>query len=148
MYQQFKSLLFGKPQTNPLAIVRIVVGLWIMWYGKDVFIDEWFQQRLVSWKEDLGFSNPALMLYLAKGSEFVFGFLFALGFFTRLSSFVLFIVLSVAWILGQDMQIFPYDKGEITFFYWLFFLVFIFVGGGKYSLDSRFFQKAVKRESK
>ncbi|WP_419867952.1 DoxX family protein [Chryseobacterium sp. CT-SW4] len=130
-----KKIVLAPAQTDILVIVRVIVGLWIMWYGKDLFIDEWIQVRLVSWKEDLGFSNPLLMLYLAKGSEFFFGILFALGFLTRITSFILFIVLSVAWIHAQQMHIFPYDKGEITFFYWLFFFTFIFLGGGKWSLD-------------
>lgn len=41
-------LFFGNPQVNLLFIVRIIVGLWMLWYGKDVFIEEWFEIRKVS----------------------------------------------------------------------------------------------------
>lgn len=136
-----KRLIVAPAKTDVLFIIRIIVGLWIFWYGKDVFKPEWFQARLISWKEDYGFSNPALMLYLSKGSEFFFGILFALGFLTRISSFVLLIVMSVAVVVGQSGHVFPYDKGEVTFFYWLFFLIFLFLGGGKYSLDNVIFKK-------
>lgn len=139
-----KRIILVPPKTDALFIIRIIIGLWICWYGKDVFIPEWFQGRLISWKEEYGFSNPALMLYLSKGSEFFFGILLALGFLTRIGSFVLFVVMTVAVVIGQSGHIFPYAKGEVTFFYWLFFLIFLFLGGGKYSLDSLIFKKENK----
>ena len=117
----------------------------MMWYGKDVFIREWFEPRAISWGEGgYGFSNPVLMLYISKISEIVFGLFFTLGFLTRFSSLSLLVVMTVAVSVGQNWQIFPYDKGEITFFYWLFFLVFAIVGGGKYSLDHLLFTKKHK----
>lgn len=135
-------LFFGNPQVNLLFIVRIIVGLWMLWYGKDVFIEEWFEIRKVSWGEGgYGFSNPVLMLYLSKISEIIFGLFLALGLLTRFSSFALLIIMTVAISVGQNWNIFPYDKGEITFFYWLFCLVFLLIGGGKYSLDYLFFKR-------
>ncbi|ASW75597.1 DoxX family protein [Chryseobacterium piperi] len=139
---KFKSLLFAPPKTDLLVIVRIIVGCWIAWYGKDVFISEWFEKARVGFGETgLGFSNPELMLYLAKGSELIFGIFLVLGLLTRLSSAILLVVLSVAVTLGQNWKIFPYDQGEITFFYWLFFVVFLIVGGGRFSLDALLFHK-------
>lgn len=136
------KILFGKPNTNALVIIRVIVGLWMMWYGKDVFNAEWFAIRKTSWGEGgLGFSNPVLMLYLSKTSEIIFGLFLALGFLTRFSAFALLIIMSVAVAIGQSFQIFPYGKGEITFFYWLFSLVFLAIGGGKYSLDHLLFKK-------
>lgn len=129
--------LFALPKTDLLFFVRVIVGLWMMWYGKDVFIDEWFAERKVTWGvTGYGFSNPELMLYLSKISEIIFGLLLVLGLYTRFASLALLVIMSVAVGLGQRFQIFPYDKGEITFFYWLFCLVFLFVGGGRFSIDA------------
>ncbi|WP_443946727.1 DoxX family protein [Pedobacter sp. AW1-32] len=137
-----KKILLAEPQNDYLVLVRVIVGLWIMWYGKDVLVPEWYALRLEQWgPSGLGFSNPAFMLYLSKGSEMLFGFLLTIGLFTRFASLVLLFVMSVAVGLGQGWAIFPYDKGEITFFYWLFFIVFLLVGGGKYSFDNLIFKK-------
>ena len=137
-----KKIWFGKPKVNPLFIIRIIVGLWMFWYGKDVFNNNWFETRKVSWGEDgLGFSNPVFMLYLSKISEIIFGLFLAFGFLTRLSSLVILVIMTVAIILSHQFQILPYDKGEIAFFYWLFSLVFIFTGGGKFSLDHLLFEE-------
>lgn len=132
-----KRLLFASAQTDILVFVRVIVGLWMAWYGKDVFITEWFEVRKISWgPQGLGFDNPVLILYISKVSEIIFGILLALGLFTRLSAIILLIIMSVAVVVGQQCNIFPYDKGEITFFYWLFTIVFLFIGGGRYSLDN------------
>lgn len=136
-----KRLMLAPAKTDVLFIVRIIVGLWIFWYGKDVFKPEWFDRRLIMWKRDYGFSNTVLMLYLSKGAECFLGLTLAMGFLTRISSFVLLFVMSVAVVIGQSGHVFPYNKGEITLFYWLFFLAFLFLGGGKYSLDSLIFKK-------
>ncbi len=138
----FKFFLCASPKTDLLVFIRIIVGLWIAWYGKDVFNEVWFESRRISWGEHgLGFSNPELILYLSKGSELIFGILLALGLMTRVSSTILMIILTGAVSIGQNWQIFPYDKGEIAFFYWLFFVVFIIVGGGRFSLDRLLFCK-------
>jgi len=136
-----KRFMLAPAKTDILFIIRIIVGLWIFWYGKDVFKPEWFHGRLIMWKRDYPFSNTILMLYLSKGAECFLGLTLALGFLTRIGSFVLLFVMSVAVIIGQRWHVFPYDKGEITLFYWLFFLTFLFLGGGKYSLDSLIFKK-------
>ncbi len=135
IFKNFRFLYTGS-KTDGLFVIRVIVGLWIAWYGKDVFIPEWFEERRLSWgPTGLGFSHPETVLYISKTSEIIFGILLALGLFTRLSSFVLLIIMSVAISVGQDWQILPYQKGEIAFFYGLFFIVFLFIGGGRCSLD-------------
>ncbi|MCL7988742.1 DoxX family protein [Sphingobacterium sp. lm-10] len=141
-YIKLQVWLFSEAKPDPLVFIRVIVGLWMIWYGKDIFIDDWFEERSKTWGEEgLGFSNPILMLYLSKISEIVFGCLFAVGLFTRLSSFILLVIMSVAVVIAQGWKIFPYDRGEITFFYWLFFAAFVFIGGGKYSLDHSLFNR-------
>lgn len=132
--------MLSPAKTDMLFVVRIIVGLWIFWYGKDVFSPEWFHGRLIMWKRDYPFPNTVLALYLSKGAECFLGILISMGFLTRLSSFVLLFVMTLAVIIGQNWQVYPYDKGEITLFYWLFFLTFLFIGGGKYSLDNLIFK--------
>ena len=90
--------------------------------------------------DELHFPLPLQMAFLAKGAELCGGiFLFA-GLFSRISSILIAFTMFVATVtanLGKNFEI----DGGFTISYFLFALVFIFWGGGKYSLDYLFFHK-------
>ncbi|MCL7986345.1 DoxX family protein [Sphingobacterium sp. lm-10] len=130
-------VFFASPVTNVLVIVRVFVGLWMAWYGKDVFSNIWFEDQVEGWGPyKYGFSNPILTLYFAKVSEIVFGLCLALGLLTRLSCFVLLIMMTIVMGLAYQWQVLPHDQGQVSFLYWLFSFMFLCLGGGKYSLDA------------
>jgi uncharacterized membrane protein YphA (DoxX/SURF4 family) len=97
------------------------------------FFKKWFG-------EELHFPFPIVMAFLAKGSEFMGGMFLAPGLFTRVSaSFVAFtmLVATLTANLGENFNI----DGGFTISYFLFALVFIVRGGGKYSADYLIFKK-------
>lgn len=135
-----RSSAAHRPRTDLLAIIRIVAGIWILWHGKEVFISEWFDKQIIVWgSEGYGFSKPVLMVYGIKICEMLFGLFLILGFFTRFAALILLVTTGMLVTLEYKWHVFPYEKGELSFFYCLIWLVFIFVGGGKFSLDRKFF---------
>jgi uncharacterized membrane protein YphA (DoxX/SURF4 family) len=98
-----------------------------------IFFKKWFG-------EELHFPLPVFMAILAKGSEFIGGILLAAGLFTRVSaSFIAFtmLVATLTANLGADFNI----DGGFTISYFLFALIFIVWGGGKFSADYLLFKK-------
>jgi putative oxidoreductase len=131
MYQKLSSVEpFG---LNALGIIRIITGILILIHGKMVFDSQIMSGMAGSLSSDMGMPMPLLMAYLAKGSEFFGGLLFALGLLTRFVSIPLVITMVVA--------VFGAHHGEITgdaehaFLFLLVFVAFFFIGSGKLSVD-------------
>lgn len=129
-----KKLSSVKPVVpDVLGIIRIITGILILIHGKMVFDSQIMNGMAVSLSKDMGMPVPLLMAYLAKGSEFFGGLLFALGLLTRFVSIPLVITMTVA--------VFGAHHGEITgdaehaFLFLLVFVAFFFIGSGKLSAD-------------
>ena len=130
----FKKLSSVKPfSVDVLGIIRIIVGILMLLHGKMVFDTQVMNGMAESLSKDMGMPLPLLMAYLAKGSEFFGGLLFALGLLTRFVSIPLIITMAVA--------VFGAHHGEITgeaehaFLFLLVFAAFFFIGSGKLSAD-------------
>lgn len=130
----FKKLSSVKPfSVDVLGIIRIIVGILMLLHGKMVFDTQVMSGMAESLSKDMGMPMPLLMAYLAKGSEFFGGLLFALGLLTRFVSIPLIITMAVA--------VFGAHHGEITgeaehaFLFLLVFAAFFFIGSGKLSAD-------------
>jgi len=91
----------------------------------------------------LGIPFPTLNAYMAATTELLGVILLTLGLFTRLISIPLMVVMVVAITtvhLGNGFS--AGDNGfEIPLYYFLFLLMFVANGGGKYSLDRVIFGK-------
>ena len=84
--------------------------------------------------EELHFPMPLAMAFLAKGSELAGGIFVVPGLFTRVSASLIAFTMLVATLtanLGKDFNI----DGGFTISYFMFALVLIVQGAGKYSLD-------------
>jgi putative oxidoreductase len=98
-----------------------------------------FQSKALTWSVNFGF--PTWATGVAVFVEFFGGIALALGLLTRLAAFGILIVMSVGiWVAHLGDGYFPtYD----TYGYQLCLVglayTLIFVGGGKFSLDKRFF---------
>jgi len=130
----FKKLSSVKPfSVDVLGIIRIIVGILMLLHGKMVFDTQVMSGMAESLSKDMGMPMPLLMAYLAKGSEFFGGLLFALGLLTRFVSIPLIITMAVA--------VFGAHHGEITgeaehaFLFLLVFAAYFFIGSGKLSTD-------------
>lgn len=127
---------------RPVAflLVRLVVGYMFLLHGTAKFFE--FPVSMTG-------GNGSVELFSLYGVagilEIVGGLLLILGLFTRVVSFLLsgqmayayFFVHADSATLFQPML----NKGELAALYSVVFLLFVFVGAGKWSLDYKFFNK-------
>jgi putative oxidoreductase len=104
------------------------------------FFAKWFG-------EELHFPFPVLMAFLAKGSELAGGIFLILGLFSKASASLVAFTMLIATLtanLGKDFVI----DGGFTISYFMFALIFIVWGAGKYSLDYLLFGRVTAKEFK
>jgi putative oxidoreductase len=119
-------------QPQGLALIRIIVGLFMVYHGWEVF-DRATMQGYAGWDQFKGLSSPALMVYLGKGAELVAGLLLTAGCLTRLAALVLIVtMLYISFFVGHGKI--WYDD-QHPFLFVLLGLVFIFSGPGSWSID-------------
>ena len=125
--------------TEPiLAIVRVVTGLLMVYHGWEVFDDEKMKVYF-EWDSFKKFSKPILMIYLGKVVELVAGILLSLGILTRFGSLLLIsIMIYITFVVGEGR--FWYQE-QHPFLFILLGIIYLFYGGGRYSLDHLLFKK-------
>ena len=109
-----------------------VIGI-IFHPGERAFFIKWFG-------EELHFPWPLTMAFLAKGSETMGGILVFFGFLTRPAAALIAFTMLIATLtanLGQDWNI----DGGFTVSYFLFALILLTEGPGKFSLEILLFRK-------
>jgi len=121
-----------------LAIIRIVVGLFMVYHGWEVF-DEKKMKGYLDWDSFKGFSSPAVMVYMGKIAELAGGILFCFGIFTRLAAVIIaFTMLYVCFFVGHGRI---WYEDQYPFLFVLLAMVFFFTGPGKWSIDQILFRK-------
>ncbi len=124
-----------KNKKNALAIVRIVVGILMVYHGKEVFDDKLLTEYS-AWEQFKGFSNPKLIATLGKAAEFISGILITLGFYIRIGAIILIIsMLYITFFVGNGA--FWYGD-QHPFMFVLIGIIYLFYGGGNFSLDKLF----------
>ena len=91
------------------------------------FFEDWFGK-------ELHFPIPVAMAFLAKGAELSGGIFVFIGLFTRISASVIAFTMLVATLAANLGENFVIDGG-FTISYFLFAIILLVAGGGKYSLD-------------
>ena len=117
--------------SKALAVVRIIVGLLMVYHGLEVFDSE-VMQGYMKWDV---FKNKAAtaLVYAGKASELIAGLLLTLGLFTRLGGVLLTgTMLYITFFVGQGR--FWYED-QHPFMFVLFGILFVFLGPGAWSLD-------------
>ncbi len=124
-----------------IAIIRIIVGLMMIYHGHEVFRPE-LMKGYMEW--EIFNSPPArFMVYVGKSTELLSGILIFFGLLTRVGALLLIGTLSyVTFFVGQGR--FWYEE-QHPFMFVLFGLVFLFTGPGAWSLDALIFK--AKREN-
>lgn len=127
---------------SPLAflIVRVVTGYMFLLHGTAKFFE--FPISMTG-------GNGSVELFSLFGAaailEIVGGVLFILGLFTRPTAFILSGQMAYAYFIvhgaGGNILQPMLNKGELAALYSVVFLLFVFVGAGKYSLDQKMFGK-------
>lgn len=89
------------------------------------------------WEPLRQYSHPLFMVYVGKSSELMAGLLLTLGLCTRIAAFMLILImLYITFKVGGGR--FWYED-QHPFMFVLIGLLFLFAGGGKYSMDKKLF---------
>jgi putative oxidoreductase len=114
-----------------LAVIRVIVGLLMVYHGQEVFNSE-LMQGYMKWDV---FQNKAatFMVYAGKSSELIAGVFLTLGFLTRVGGVMLTgTMLYITFFVGHGR--FWYED-QHPFMFVLFGMLFTFLGPGAWSLD-------------
>jgi putative oxidoreductase len=119
-------------QQQGLAIIRIIVGLFMIYHGFEIF-DRETMQGYTTWAQFKEMPSPALIVYPGKAAELAVGMLFTIGLFTRLAATLLILtMLYITFFIGNGKIWFD---DQHPFLFVLLGFVFFFTGPGKWSID-------------
>ncbi|ADB37034.1 DoxX family protein [Spirosoma linguale] len=126
-----------------LALVRIIVGLFLLYHGWEVF-DAAKMKEYASWDVFRQASSPIFMVYLGKGSEFLTGILLTMGLLTRIGCLIVIgTMVYIAFCIGNGKI---WYEDQHPFLFVLLALVFLFTGPGKWSVDALLEKQYLKRD--
>lgn len=117
--------LIGRiPHLDLSWLLRYWLGCMMIYHSYWAFFDDGGMAGFTGYLESLGVPFPYVMAVIAKSSEFFGSVLLLLGVFTRLVSFLIFCVMSVAVFLAHDGLI--WSEAELAFNYWIMALILFF----------------------
>jgi len=131
-------------QRDGLAVIRIIVGVFMIYHGSEVF-DASKIQVYATWDIFKKFSSPSFIIYLGKSAELIGGILLATGCFTRIGSLILILTMSFISFFVGNGKIW-YDD-QYPFLFVLLALVFFFTGPCNWSVDNLILNKKNKIQS-
>lgn len=132
-----KQILFGgesglSPLANAgLALLRIFAGIAMM--GAHGLGKIPPSEKFIAGTAEMGFPAPVLFSWLAGFSEALGGLFLALGFLTRISSFLIVCVMLTA-LIGRHLND-PFGSQEKAFLYLFIALAFMLKGASDWSID-------------
>ncbi len=135
-----RSLFFGRPSDRSpgLLLFRILLGLGMLTHGLPKLQggpDTWAALGGVMGR--IGVPGPAIFWgFMAAFAEGVCGALLLLGAFTRPAAFMMVSTMAVAAFVVHAAD--PLARRELALLYLSGALLFLFKGGGRFSLDSLF----------
>jgi uncharacterized membrane protein YphA (DoxX/SURF4 family) len=125
-------------QNAGLALIRIIVGLFLIYHGREIF-DETKMKDYLQWDLFKDSSLGKLLPYIGKGAELVAGVLLLIGLFTRSASLVLIATMTyIVFFIGHGKI---WYEDQHPFLFVLLGLVFLFTGGGRWSADHYLFKQ-------
>jgi len=130
-----KTLLSTKYSTTSfnlaLLLIRLTAGILMMNHGYQKLIH--FSTMKADFMNFMGIGST-MSLALVIFAEFFCSLFLILGLFTRLAAIPLIITMSVALFKAHNLDFF--GKGELATLYLGVFLLILFVGAGRISVDS------------
>ncbi|MSU47249.1 MAG: DoxX family protein [Lacunisphaera sp.] len=118
-----------------LLVLRLWLGvsmLWLHGWGKLLAL----LSGKLSFLDPLGIGEtPSFLLTIL--AEVGCSVLLVLGLYTRLAAAVLAFTMGVAFFIVNSMKLAGNPNGELAWFYFGGYLVLLFAGAGKYSIDKK-----------
>lgn len=140
MNRFFSSTSFW--QNTGLAFVRVIAGLLLVYHGWEIF-DTAKMNEYMGWDIFKRSSSMSVMVYMGKAAELVAGIMLVVGLLTRVAALILiFTLLYISFFVGHGKV---WYEDQHPFLFVLLGLVFLFMGGGKWSLDHLLFNKNHRR---
>jgi putative oxidoreductase len=120
-----------------LLLLRVFVSAFMLTHGYPK-LTRLFAEGEIKFGDPIGI-GPAASLVLAVLAEFFCSILISLGLITRLAAIPLITTMLVAAFIAHGAD--PFGRKELALIYLLVYFTLLVFGGGKYSLDGRFFGK-------
>jgi putative oxidoreductase len=114
-----------------LLISRVAIGAFMLTHGIPKF--QALMAGNVQFADPFGL-GPIASMALTVFAEALCSILLILGLATRFASIPLIINMTVAAVVAHGSQ--PFAKKELALMYLVFYIGFLILGGGKYSLDA------------
>ncbi|MEQ1800180.1 MAG: DoxX family protein [Lacibacter sp.] len=125
-------------QNAGLALVRFVVGFFMIYHGWEIF-NETKMNEYLQWDQFKLSSAGKLMVYAGKLAELIAGVLLFLGLLTRVASVLIVGTMGyIAFFVGHGRI---WYEDQHPFLFVLLGIVFLFAGGGRWSADHYVFKK-------
>jgi putative oxidoreductase len=132
------SSVFPLWQTAGLTLLRVIVGIFMIYHGREIFIASKMDDYL-QWDMFKNSSSGKLLVYIGKGAELAGGILLLIGLFTRIAALILIGTMSyISFFVGHGKI---WDDDQHPFLFVLLAMVFLFIGGGRFSIDYLLFKK-------
>ena len=119
-----------------LGIVRILVGLFMIYHGCEIF-DDAKMNDYATWEVFKKFSSPGFIVYGGKIAELTAGILISIGFLTRIACIILAsTMIYISFFVGKGII---WYGDQHPFLFVLLAMIFLFVGPGRWSADKSVF---------
>ena len=124
-------------------VLRLIIGIGIMTHGypKIFGVNDEGVARMIGFTDGvakLGLPYPGFLAWAAALSEFVGGFLLAVGLFTRIAAAMIAITMAVALYRHRAD---PYGRMELALAYFAPSFFLALSGPGRFSLDALLFKR-------
>src|SRR6476646_3390638 len=124
-------------QSNALALIRIVVGGFIIYHGCEMF-DTAAMNEYFRWDMFKDSSLAKFSVYGGKVAELLSGILFVLGLLTRIACIIVICTLGyIAFFVGNGKI---WYEDQYPFLFVVIGVIYIFTGPGSFSLDNVIFK--------
>ncbi len=135
-----KSSVSGSGATDfGLLVLRVILGITLFWkHGVEKITH--FSRMSAHFPNPIHIGSHASLIY-ALLSDAVCSWLVVLGLGTRVASLIIVVNLGVAFYFFQHLEV-RLEHGELMLLYLAGFIALMFAGGGRFSLDWKFWGRS------